>query len=268
MHCFDISSGKEDVIILDSSNIKKFSVHLVFPKVIFKDNQSCKDFVLSFLDALSPSDKVIFNVFDSHNELGSMIDKGVYNRNQNFCIMLSSKFGKITPLLLSKENVYKWENLRDLFLDSLVSVRGYPVNTEQIASKFPHEIFPVVNLESELDDHSAPEMNDSKLDDHRAPDECPPEMTRTVDHLKHILVNELGCGEDRKVKFFANRNTGKSMLVFDFYNLKFCKNIGRNHSRNNVYFVFCCAKLVFYQKCYKCLGYRSQDICITLNFPI
>ena len=241
---------------------------MVFPKVIFKDNQSCKDFVLSFLDALPPSDKFNFNVFDSHNELGSMIDMRVYNRNQNFRIMLSSKFGKNTPLLLSRENVYKWKNQRDLFLDSLVSVRGYHVNTEQIAAKLPHGIFSVGNLESELDDHSAPETNDSKLDDHRAPGEDPPEMTRTVDHLKNFLVNELGCGEVRKVKFFANRNTGKSMFVFDFYNFRYCKNIGRKHSHNNVYFVFCCAKLVLYQKCYKCLGYRSQDIPIALNFSM
>ena len=42
---YNISSSIEEVLILDSSTEKKFSSHLIFPKIVFENNILCGVFV-------------------------------------------------------------------------------------------------------------------------------------------------------------------------------------------------------------------------------
>ena len=64
---FDIVTQKIDVLILDSSNELKFSNHVIFQNIVFKNNTSC----LSYVKHLSQKQSFEkLTVFDS-NKKGS-----------------------------------------------------------------------------------------------------------------------------------------------------------------------------------------------------
>ena len=50
------------------------------------------------------------------------------------------------------------------------------------------------------------------------------------------------------------------MIVYDVSDFNFCENIGRSHSRNNVYFVANIHDKCVYQKCYKCVYFSGKRI--------
>jgi hypothetical protein len=115
------SHDKEDVLILDSTSAVKFSVHLIFPSVIFATNQAAGDWIRDFYARLSPADRAALTVLknsggdhiksddqaiSSSPATCSLIDFGVYTRNRNFRLYLSTKFGKTTRLELAETDLF------------------------------------------------------------------------------------------------------------------------------------------------------------------
>ena len=104
---FSCHSYIEDVLVLESSNETKFSIHLIFCSAVFQNNGACGTFVHRFLRDLSEEDKSYFQVKDSDtlDSVTSFIDCSVYSKNRNFRLYLARKFGKKAALELSTIDV-------------------------------------------------------------------------------------------------------------------------------------------------------------------
>jgi len=106
------------LIDLDSSTEKKYSHHLIVPRIWFKDNIECGHFVKFMVSQLQYASQLF--VMNDKGKQVSIIDLGVYTRNRNFRIYGSSKFGKGTPLVISKGNQFPFVDEEELFFASLL----------------------------------------------------------------------------------------------------------------------------------------------------
>ena len=95
----------EDVLILESSTAKKFSVHLIFQKAIFPSNADCGAFVKHLVSSLAEEEMKMFQVKEQEGNLTRFIDLSVYSRNRNFRLYLSTKLGKTAQLSVSAIDV-------------------------------------------------------------------------------------------------------------------------------------------------------------------
>lgn len=84
---YDLVCTSDDVIILESSDEKKVSYHLIFKKVVFANIKHCKSFIQSVLEQLSNSDISMLTAFDSNLKSKLIIDLAVYNKGgfKNTC---------------------------------------------------------------------------------------------------------------------------------------------------------------------------------------
>lgn len=96
-----VHTSNEDCLILEASNVEKFSIHLIFFNTKFDSNYSCGHFVKDMMSRCQEEDRELFLVKSKHSTLKSMVDTQVYSRNRQFRLFLSSKFGEQRPLVLS-----------------------------------------------------------------------------------------------------------------------------------------------------------------------
>ena len=111
---FSKDVSKEDVVILESSSDAKFSIHLIYKKVIFSNNDQMGQFVKKILSCEK------FSVFNKSGESISFVDQNVYTSNRNFRLIFSSKLGKCRPLQISKIDL-SYSCLEDIFCSSLIT---------------------------------------------------------------------------------------------------------------------------------------------------
>ena len=140
-HCiyqeFKISCNDSNIINLTSSTEQKFSRHLIFhhPDLLFCDNIQCGEFVKeicfslrSFLmtglhnkylpldnkenqvPEISTNDLNDIMIYNEKNEKMFLCDLCVYTKNRNFRLYKSSKVSKNVPLLISKDNQFKFKS--------------------------------------------------------------------------------------------------------------------------------------------------------------
>ncbi len=97
---YDMTTSFEDVVILDASDNKQFSYHVIFSDAVFCDNTECKDFVEKFCN----ENKNIVYL----NEM-CIINLSVYTKWQQFPLWKSYKLNQ--PLIISKldKNFQSWE---------------------------------------------------------------------------------------------------------------------------------------------------------------
>ena len=103
---YSCSSFREDVLVLESSNERKFSIHLIFTKSIFANNEACGFFVKDLIINFSEEEKEMFLIHNSDGSPGNFIDTSVYSKNRNFRLFLAKKFGKPTPFTLSPIDLF------------------------------------------------------------------------------------------------------------------------------------------------------------------
>ena len=113
---FGMNISPTDVVTMISSNNVKISYHIVFKTVIFENNIKCKSFVQSVINNLSSENRDRFTAFDMKMKRKSIVDLSVYSTNQNFRLLLSSKFGKNTALHFDE----KHKNNEPHFFDTLI----------------------------------------------------------------------------------------------------------------------------------------------------
>ena len=112
---FDINLSDSSILDLDSSTDQKFSRHLIVD-LIFKDNFHVGNYVRKFCSKFAQDSEVKVNLTDK--VVGLFVDQGVYTKNRNFRLYLSSKFGKSAILKVSSTNN---KTDKDIFLDSLLT---------------------------------------------------------------------------------------------------------------------------------------------------
>ena len=224
----DISQS--DVITMISRNNVKISYHLIFKTVIFENNITCKSFVQSVIDNLSPEHRERFTAFDKKMKSKSIVDLSVYSRNQNFRLLLSSKFGKNTALKFDD----KHKNDVPSFFDTLICDHKLVVNTSDHIS----EKIDVLKDE-----------NESKTDS-EWPD------------IDKLVRSQLGPnGQISKIIHFENNhNTSKLMLLYKIKFFRYCQNVKRVHKSNTIYYIADTQRMCIYQKCNKCKDFRGETI--------
>ena len=121
---FDIDLVDADFVDLDSSTDDKFSRHFIVKNVVFKNNYHAGNFVRQFCAKLEEDPANLVRMSEKEEELGVFVDRGVYTKNRNFRLYLSSKFGKTATLKLarncSRKAVAKM-NEKEIFLAALVT---------------------------------------------------------------------------------------------------------------------------------------------------
>merc|ERR1712200_347346 len=123
----NIHIKQEDILMLDSTSESKFSVHLIFTNLVFADNHQTGKFVNNFLLSLDYKTSSLFRGKKGEEDTLS-IDTGVYTKNKNFRLFLSSKFGRKQIFDVSEHDLFTrsiLERHRVIEKDNIFSISGY-----------------------------------------------------------------------------------------------------------------------------------------------
>ncbi|XP_023342906.1 DNA-directed primase/polymerase protein [Eurytemora carolleeae] len=246
-----VTGYKEDILILDSSSEKKFSNHLIYPGLVFRNNQEMGHLIRSFVDSLIPVEAKQFQV-KKGDEIQWFIDLGVYTKNRNFRLYLSAKYGKSEILTVSANDIYtvklleenhhqhKFDLEKEIFFSSLVTYT--PGITDFIS--FKTELTQSCRKKSE--------QPAAKLTNLRTGEKSP------FLEIDDFVMKIIAPGFIRKWNYIQE----ESIIIYDVGGTRYCGNVGREHKSNNIRFV-CSLKLgILNQKCYDpdCAHYRGPDI--------
>ena len=102
---YKIRNKFQDVLILESSSSCKFSIHLIFPEVIFLNNECCGSFVKRMIQNFSEEDQRNFEIVQNNRKC-NFVDMSVYSKNRNLRLYKSMKMGKSIPFLVSQTYNY------------------------------------------------------------------------------------------------------------------------------------------------------------------
>ncbi|GIY87197.1 hypothetical protein CDAR_68811 [Caerostris darwini] len=274
---FNTKCSASDVLWLDASTEKKYSCHLILQMndCAFKNNFEAGDFVSLLFSKIKrkidgnindqciwPTTEELKYLFVQDKEGNSInfCDEGVYTKNRNFRLFLSTKYGKRAPLLLSQYNQYvpnKNVTCKDkneaIFYDSLVTyfrngnVKLLSYDLDEVPVKIPRRnISPKNKLNFSGSNSKSPY----------------PEVDVFV---SSIIKDDLGTGFIRKWSYLQ----AEEILVYEIGNYRFCNNIGRHHKSNNIMIIVDMKKKIYYQKCHdpqcRAEAYKSSSSSLPEN---
>ncbi|XP_064403088.1 DNA-directed primase/polymerase protein-like [Halichondria panicea] len=277
---FGLSCDRGNILDLESSAPSKFSRHLIFhlPLAVFKNNIHAGQFVHHCCDELrafqSASDAGEQQAYSQHfpepvkkkrskdpppcptglelkrlfvlNEQGKTVllcDEGVYTRNRNFRLYLSSKLGKGVPLLVSKDSRFRSSYGEDsnhrrrsqkfnTLMDSLVC---------NVSFNSCSRVLEFTSAEPKITKSSATAVSSREGGGNQL------SPFPLVDaHITSTLTRGGAQGNIRRWTYFSQ---GKQ-IVYDIQHNRWCENIGRTHRSNNIMIIADLMRGVFYQKCH------------------
>ena len=121
---FDLIVDDSDILDFDSSTEEKFSRHLII-NLVFKNNVHVGNYVRSFCSKFEEQNaNVMVILSDKEGDVGLFVDHGVYTKNRNFRLFLSSKFGKNSILKFEPSNncvELSDKSDKEIFLSSLIT---------------------------------------------------------------------------------------------------------------------------------------------------
>ena len=235
------------VVDLESLSSKKFSRHLIF-KIHgwkFENNRECGLFARSLIDE---QDQDTFFVMDKHGNSVPFVDLGVYSRNRNFRLLLSSKIGKDNQLNFAKTSGMPTEMSKityEMFQETLVCDGARDI--EILPALQPKLAAPTVS-KIHLKHLSSKSM--SLSDKHSDYPEIEIYITSLIDsHLP---------GSRSFVRSFISYPESKT-IIFVIGGSRFCNRIGREHSSNAQFYVVDLFHGTFRQRCFDpdCRTYKG-----------
>ena len=258
---FDISCSRKDIIDLKGTSDLKFSRHLIFniPGVAFGTNGHVGYFVKMVCgkvrlwkegkEAIQVSDVSLQNVkdlfvLDSKGNEVLFCDEGVYSKNRNFRLFLSTKYGQNSPLIIAEENQYSpnYEPTdKHIFLDSLITLVDYKCkiltykDTEQNPKESKYTSNSKINKVSDVEGFSQSPY---------------PE----IDEFIQSIIN---LGNIHSWHYFSQ----SEVIVYNIVRYRYCHNISREHKSNNIMYVVSVKDASYYQKCHDpdCRDFRSPS---------
>lgn len=179
----------------------------------------------------------------SNLKLNVITCQGVYSKNQNFRLLLSSKYGK-SNYLQSCNAV----DIAEVFFDSLITGKSLIINTRMPIQSEGYDLIPrSVKNSSSFPEQIVPvTLNISR---YPAFDE--------------LVKTQIGNGLIYKVVLYENKSTGKPMIKYCVKNYNYCANVGRFHKSNTIYFMGNISNMCVYQKCHKCVGFKGREVYLT-----
>ena len=242
---YDVNNSMADILILESTTDEKFSIHLVFFKIHLESNIACGQLITQLLNSFNAEDKKHFQVLCKGSKEGCFIDSGVYSRNRNFRLFKSTKRGKKTPFLLSK-------------LDQSSEMRSSDVDQE--FSIFKSSIITNIQADSNLivcrgfnltkDRFSTPSLH-----------QFPSPFNEIDDYLSNLIKAEGGSLSSWKYV------TEHENYIYNTVGYRFCANVNRKHSKNNVFFIFLVGAGILRQGCNRCMNFYSESINVKHLLP-
>ena len=258
---FSLSVSEEDCLVLEATDENKFSIHLIFFKIVLESNQSCKTFMQDILESLQ-NDIALFDVQDGSGGVTSCIDMTVYSRNRQFRLFESTKYGQKRPLIVSQidtstsalnPRLTDEEKRKEIFLKSLITncdgaakvnsyepSKGVPITinalnmpnffVDKINQKFSTRFTTEVKV-----DHGQKKAQDSE--------------SLAIQRIEAFISSKVIPGRIWKTV------TKGEIVTFYVKNFHFCEKVGRPHtSKNHIFFKFypCTDKLIqccFSKKC-------------------
>ena len=255
---FNMENDAEDVLILDSSTSVKFSQHLIFTKVHFENNLIIKTFLSFLMSQLSDQERAVFQVWRRGQQV-SFIDVSVYSKQRNFRIYLSEKMGKSTPLRTADSDllsVRKFGQMNEddrqfsIFKSSLVTniqMGSQEVKIPRSWSHHKHEF-------SAVDQSQGKKSNVREFQSTKSPF---PDVDAFI--LRRIQPG----GFIRLVKYYENQRNSFIFAIGGSW--RYCENVKRHHTSNNIYFICNVHEMTLVQKCHSCVGYASVPVPIDIT---
>ena len=231
---YSIETSEKECLILESTDAKKFSVHLIFYDICFQDIFQLGRFVKNHLS------RTTVNVFSKKGEIISFVDHSIYTKNRNFRLLMSSKFGSNRPLLRSKLDISSETIIEsssevnyNVFLRSLIS---YTTNakTIQLTCHEPNKPPRTKDLIQTFE-----ESKSSGID---------PE-------IKLLIEKIIFPG---KITMFTDLS--ENITVFMVSSDKFCMKIGRSHSNNRIFYRHNKRLNILEQSCFSAKCSSLEDI--------
>ena len=203
----------------------------------------------SMIPGLSHEAQQALFVKNDKGDIVSFCDLGVYTKNRNFRLYLSSKFGKNAPFIEAKSNSFKPEtgSEEDFFRASLITFfEKKELHLLCYASSNPES----KNSSSSSKSTSAPRLNGYQYS-----------PWAEIDHFIEKLV---APGTIRQWVYYEKTET----IVYDINGNRYCSNIGREHKRNHIKYVVSIPNGTYYQSCFDhdCSGYQPTPIPIPDEF--
>ncbi|KAI8908968.1 hypothetical protein EDD86DRAFT_247250 [Gorgonomyces haynaldii] len=220
------------LVELDSTTSTKFSRHLIVHGIVFESNAHCGSYVQQLLRHLPPSLTV-------NTKTGSsvFIDLGVYTKNRQFRIALSTKMSKNAPLL----DISNPHQTLEWFESTLVVCPGKI-----------HISMPTI----------------SKIGQPRIASYRPSQGSQHPD-IDHFVLEIIQRHDPRayikSTMFFQDSDT----IVYQPINYRYCQNIQRDHKSNGVYFVVNLKTREMVQKCHDpdCKFFQSLAMALPEEDP-
>lgn len=244
----------ENYIELDSSTSEKFSVHLIFPKIVFVNNNAAGMFVSDVIDVLP-------EVCRKYN----FVDTSVYTKNRCFRLIASSKFGRSARLLPTRSPAAAEAGARQksssrvsisehLFNQSLVSANKSMeeklLGTAWSVSRSPPQARTDTTMHNASNQAQKHRINELVKASHFHPSHL-----SQIDEFVLRIVQPHG-GSIYTMSYFADSHT-LSYAIKGRY--RYCHRIGRHHRSNNIILVVSIPRQEMHQRCFdpECRGFRS-----------
>ena len=268
---YNVHVEPKHVIQFDSSTPSKFSVHLIYPTVIFVDNVQCGNFVSELADVISATvfDQVQHDILNSfrRSELELLfvthgakreciVDLKIYTRNRQFRIWKSAKLEKGVPLTTSAECCYPVSTPDAFLMQSFVTC--VPLNSRA----------------SHLQCAARGTQNARRVSDTTTGEGSATRVPPTTSTATAVDLDEYVWGVIHSIPAYRNavpqppvHLPDGNTIVYRISGTRWCQHVERAHSQNRPYF---CANMVdgvVYQMChsYSCRGYRSPWIQIPVH---
>ncbi|XP_025271001.1 DNA-directed primase/polymerase protein [Camponotus floridanus] len=258
---YHLLCDRNNFLILDSTSSTKFSRHVIFTMkdMAFKDNLHVGKFIktiyndiMLYLNSDTQSHGILsqFNKADIEELLVEtnhgkklFVDNGVYTKNRQFRLYLSTKWGKQSYLTVSADCIHNpvnkcKEKELGVFLDSLISY--FPNKQNLILLEF----FNRSDVKTQL--YSKIPIQYNNMDDNQI---------SPYPEIDEYVSNLVDPGKIRIAKY----SDKTKILRYEIYGNRYCENIGRCHKSNNIYWIVDLNKKKMYQKCHDedCSGFLS-----------
>ena len=261
---YDYENSIEDVLVLESTTDHKFSIHLIFIEVLFRNVQEVKNFVTNFVNEVNKKEPGLFEVYKKSKKV-SFIDQSVYSNKQNFRMYLSEKLGKSTPLTVSEMDVSTLKLFRENQSEKLVlqqEVFFSSLITNVKASRLPllcEENYisrSALNITPCGDHDSVVSGTSTSISTSACP--CPSPYVEVDNFLTTITKPD---GYIRSWKYYREND------VFSYIigNNRYCENVKRQHTSNHVYYTLCLKTFSVRQRCFSCKSFESDPIYLPSN---
>ncbi|KAL7751670.1 hypothetical protein RI367_002669 [Sorochytrium milnesiophthora] len=274
---YKISCSPGNFVDLSSDTDKKFSRHLIcnISRAYFKDNAHVGAFVEEIVCAIdaeirrdgplaeqlralyvNTSDK------DSAGKRALFIDRGVYTKNRNMRLLLSSKMGKGVPLVFAADNTHPVTDPIEYktFKASLIGYHDLFRPGDRVLTSFGL-IAPLVASMSLKPSRAV----EGPTTTGAASNSKPPKTGRgsafpALDQYitANVVHDNTAQGYIRSVLTYAEDRT----LVYAIGGpYRFCHHVQRHHKSNGIYIVVDLDRRTYVQKCYDpdCRTYRSPE---------